>query len=63
MARPAIPAIPTSDPGLFDVLSSMKEQIETVRGVRNGAIELLPVDASARDVIDKVNEIINRVNV
>lgn len=63
MSKPAIPAIPVGDPPLFDVLSAMKEEIETVRGIRVPPLVPLNDDASLGDVIDKINEIIARVNV
>jgi len=63
MAKPSIPAIPVVDPPLFDVLTAVKEQIETVRGIRVAPLEPLPDDASLGDVIGKINEIVARVNV
>lgn len=62
MGKPAIPAIPTGDPALHGVLSSLKENVETVRGVRNGPIAGLAADASHEEVIAKVNELISRLN-
>ena len=62
MKKPGIPAIPTNYPGMYNVLASLKENVEIMNGVRGGAVSTLPATASLTDVIAKVNEIIAKLN-
>lgn len=58
----AIPAIPTSDLQLYNVLASLKENMELLTGVRGGAPTELPANASLQDCISKINEIVKRLS-
>lgn len=42
-------------------LSAAKEVIDTITGKRDGQIQLLSADASTAEIIDKLNELINRL--
>ena len=63
MKKPAIPGTQTvTDPVVASILRPMKENLEILTGVRGGIIEQLPVNASNSQLIDKINEIIQRLN-
>lgn len=62
--KPGIPAVNTTDRTLNQSIAAMKECIEIMTGARVGITEIhtLPTGASLSDVINKVNEIIVRLN-
>lgn len=61
--KPGIPAIPaTVSRELFPVLTSLKENIELLTGVRGGNIDKLSASATTAEIVDKINEIIVRLN-
>lgn len=62
MKKPGIPAVPNTVPGLYNVISTLKENVEIMSGVRGGPVSPLPTTASLTDVIAKVNEIIAKLN-
>lgn len=66
MVEPRKPVITTSglSPSLSRVLEPVKQAIEMLTGARSGIRELkgLPKDASTEDLVEKVNEIIARLN-
>lgn len=63
MKKPGIPAVPNTVPGLYNVLSTLKENVEIMSGVRGGSVSSLPTTATLPDVISKVNEIIAKLSV
>ena len=64
MKKPAIPAIRgIADRSLLSVLAPMKENIESLTGVREGIIEKLPATTTdLPTIVGKINEIIARLN-
>lgn len=63
MKKPSIPALQgVKDPALMRVLTPMKENIELLTGVRQGTLQKLPENADTTAIINKINEIIERVN-
>jgi hypothetical protein len=63
--RVAIPAIQgVQDPAVVQILSAMKERIERSGGerVRMAKIAVIGGAATTNDIINKLNEIIGRVN-
>ena len=63
--KPAIPAIQASDRidrNLIAIIHPMKETIEMITGVRGGRIEQLGNTATLDDVIEKLDEVIARLN-
>lgn len=62
MRKPAIPAVTVPDQQIAALLRPMKENIESLTGIRGGAITPLPGDAALGSVISKLNEVIARMN-
>ena len=63
MKKPAIPGTQgVADQNIVRILQPIKENIESLTGVRGGKIATLPTDASLGQVILKINEIIGRIN-
>ena len=63
MKKPAIPnTLTVKDVAISTVLRPIKENIEILTGVREGALQTLPSDASLTDAVSKINEIIRRLN-
>ena len=62
MKKPGIPAVPTKDPDTYNVLSTLKETVEILTGVRGGKLSTLPSTATTAQIISKINEIINKLN-
>ena len=62
MKKRSIPAVPQSELGLYNVLASLKENVELLTGVRGGALTELDKTASLTDCISKINEIVRRLN-
>ena len=63
MKKPGIPTIPPGkDPDTYNVLSTIKETVEILTGVRGGKISTLSSAATTAQIIAKINEIINRLN-
>jgi hypothetical protein len=44
------------------MLTAMKENIELLTGARGGSIEPLPDSATLADVIERLNEVIDRLS-
>lgn len=63
MRKRQIPAVPRSavEQGRVEFDSSVKENLEVLTGRRGDAIRELPADASTSDIIEKINEIIQRL--
>jgi hypothetical protein len=59
-----MPTVPMSagKVNLAEFLQAAKDNIDLITGVRGGAIQPLASTASLTDVINKVNEIITRIN-
>lgn len=66
MTEPRKPTITTSglDPSIARVLEPVRQSLEMLTGARSGIKELdgLHTNASLSDVINKINEIISRLN-
>jgi hypothetical protein len=62
MKKPSIPSINVKDGELQRVLLSLKENAEIINGTRIGKIATLNSGATNIEVIDKINEIIERLN-
>lgn len=63
MKKPAIPStLSIQDVSVATVLRPMKENIEILTGIRDGVIAHLPTDATLSQTVDKINEIITRLN-
>jgi hypothetical protein len=62
MKKPAIPAISLSDQQVAAILRPMKENIESITGLRGAKLDALPSNASLSDVITKLNQVIARIN-
>lgn len=60
MAKPAIPSIP-NDPENVGFNRAIKECLETIMGRRAAPIIQLTTDATNSDLINKINEIIQRL--
>ena len=63
MSKPVIPAVPpsASAQGRVKFDTNIKETLEQLTGRRGSVIRKLPANASTTDIIDKVNEIIERL--
>lgn len=62
MKKPSIPAVNVADYKVASLLRPMKENIETMTGVRGGPLAELPADADLSAVISRINAIIARLN-
>ncbi len=62
--KPAIPAAASQDLRLYPFLTALKENVEIITGVRPGIgeIQRLAGTASLADVINKINEVVVRLN-
>jgi len=63
--KPSIPpCVTTLEPGVGKVVAALKENVEIITGVRNGAPKLtqLPSSASLAQVISTLNTVIQRLN-
>lgn len=62
MSKRAIPKPPSgTPPDMRMFCDAVKENIESITGVRGGKIAELPATATLADVIGKVNEIVARL--
>lgn len=61
MRKPAIPQVPRPEQPRTGFDQSVKETLEIITGRRGGPVQPLPADASLADVINKVNEIVARL--
>lgn len=60
--KPAIPDVPPMrDAALRKVLSALKENTEVVTGRRGEKIAVLASDATLADTVDKINEVLARL--
>jgi hypothetical protein len=60
--KPAVPRVPpTDDAELRKFLDALKQNVEVFTGVRGGAIAPLTGAASVTDIINKINEILGRL--
>lgn len=62
MKKPSIPAVNVADYKVASLLRPMKENIETMTGVRGGPLPQLSDDADLPAVISTINAIIARLN-
>jgi len=64
MKKPGIPSYPINDRATQQMVYAIKENIEILTGSRSGVtpIAALPTTASTTEMIDKINELINRLN-
>jgi hypothetical protein len=63
MKKPGIPSIPAGkDPDTYNVLSTLKETVEILTGVRGGKLSTLASTATTAQIITKINEIISKLN-
>lgn len=58
--KPGIPAI--NPRTVMQVLGALKQNVETLTGVRGRPLEQLDDDATTAEIVDKINEIIVRLN-
>jgi hypothetical protein len=63
MKAAAIPSVQSLSPEMRRVVGPLVEVVETVTGRRVQKIEPLPANAGTGEIIDKVNEIIERLQV
>lgn len=63
MRKRPIPQVPRSaaEQGRVAFDAAMKENLEIILGHRGGAIAPLTADSSASEIVDKINEIISRL--
>ena len=63
MKKPAIPSVMSvTDQKVAALLRPMKENIEILTGQRGGSLTKLDTSATLSQVIDKLNEVIDRLN-
>lgn len=63
MKKPAIPAVSgVQDNQVAALLRPMKENLEILTGQRGGSLTSLDSSATLSQVIDKLNEVIDRLN-
>lgn len=60
--KPAIPALGSLPYELSRILTPIKENLDLITGVRTGPIAQLPQTAVLLDAVNKINEIIIRLN-
>ena len=62
--KPGIPVVNTADRTLNQAVAAIKENIEIITGARIGVGEIRTLEATATlaDVINKVNEVVIRIN-
>ena len=58
--KPAIPTI--SGLNTINVLGALKENIEVLTGARHGELTQLASTATTSEIIDKINQIVIRMN-
>ncbi len=65
LRKPGIPSVALQDQSLNSVVNALKENIEIINGSRIGVGEIRTLDTAATtsDIINKINEIIRRLNV
>jgi len=66
MKKPGIPAVPLifkegNNPRLVEYLNALQANVDTITGRRGGKIEYLRSNAPLSEVIDKINEILERL--
>lgn len=63
MSKPAIQTVRTGKPDLDQALSAVKQTLDSITGQARGSsrLEPLPATASLADVIDRLNEIVTRM--
>ena len=58
----AVPKTPQSaDADMRALLDALRENVESITGVRGGKIKELPMNATSADIISKINELIARL--
>lgn len=60
--KPSIPAVGSLPYELSRIMVPVKENIDMLTGVKTGQIAQLPTTATLTDVINKLNEVIARLN-
>jgi hypothetical protein len=61
MKKPAIPQVPRAEQPRTGFDQAVKENLEVITGRRGGSVQPLPADASLADVIQRLNELIARL--
>ncbi len=61
MKKAAIPALQGVDVRMAQYLGPMKENLEQIQGLRGGRISSLPTTATTAEIIDKINEVLTRL--
>lgn len=61
--KPGIPAVNFSDATVSQAISALKENVEIMTGARGGELSSLDSTATTAQIIDKINQIITRLNV
>lgn len=61
MKKPSIPQVPRLEQPRAGFDQSVKESLEVLMGRRGGSIKPLPATASTANIIDKLNELIDRL--
>jgi hypothetical protein len=61
--KPAIPSITAGADNTDRVLRALKENVELINGTRTGTLDQLGSNASVDDIVNKINEIVDRLNV
>jgi len=63
MTKSAIPSVHTGKPDLDRALSAMKQNLDAITGQARNVqkLEPLPTDATLEQVIDRLNEIVARL--
>lgn len=62
MSKRTIPAVPkASDAEMQRFLAPLKENLEIISGQRGGQVQKLPSTATTAQIIEKLNELIDRL--
>lgn len=60
--KPSIPGIHSLPPELARVIGPLKENLEIITGTRGGEIDTLAKTATTAEIIEKINDIIVKLN-
>lgn len=61
MKKPSIPQVPRGNQPRESFDLAVKENIEIITAKRGGSVQPLAMDASQADVINKINELLERL--
>lgn len=62
MKKRAVPPYQTIDTNLYNTLVALKENVDVLTGRAGGELKTLASTATTADIINKINEIIGRLN-